>query len=122
MVAVSFYTLRLTHLTEATFPETSSKSLTEKKYQSQQIFHAARKVSKYGVFSGPYFPVFGLNTGKYGSEKTPYLDNFQAISGYDYGIFYRKICFSRSSNFGTGLFLETSQTFTMGIFCFFCFF
>ena len=26
----------------------------------------ARKVSKYGVFSGPYFPVFGLNTEIYG--------------------------------------------------------
>ena len=25
----------------------------------------ARKVSKYGVFSGPYFPVFGLNTEIY---------------------------------------------------------
>ena len=37
------------------------------------------KVSKYGVFSGPYFPVFGLNTGKYGSEKTPYLDTFHAV-------------------------------------------
>ena len=24
------------------------------------------KVSKYGVFSGPHFPVFGLNTGIYG--------------------------------------------------------
>ena len=22
----------------------------------------ARKMSKYGVFSGPYFPIFGLNT------------------------------------------------------------
>ena len=31
--------------------------------------HTASKVSKYGVFSGPYFPVFGL-------EKTPYLDTF----------------------------------------------
>ena len=33
------------------------------------------KVSKYGIFSGPYFPVFGLNAeiygGKYGPEKTP---------------------------------------------------
>ena len=51
-----------------------------------------REVSKYGVFSGPYFPAFGLNTegysvsfhiqsecGKYGPEKTPYLDNFQAV-------------------------------------------
>ena len=27
-------------------------------------------MSKYGVFSGPYFPVFGMNTGKYGPEKT----------------------------------------------------
>ena len=27
------------------------------------------KVSKYGVFSGSYFPVIGLNTAKYGPEK-----------------------------------------------------
>ena len=27
---------------------------------------------KYGVFSGP-------NTGKYGQEKTPYLDTFHAV-------------------------------------------
>ena len=50
------------------------------------------KVSKYGVFPGPYFPAFGLNTestpylsvfspnvGKYGPEKTPYLDTFCAV-------------------------------------------
>ena len=36
-------------------------------------------VSKYGVFSGPYFPVLSLNGGKYGPEKTPYLDTFHAI-------------------------------------------
>ena len=36
-------------------------------------------MSKYGVISGPYFPVFGLNTGKYGPEITPYLDAFHAI-------------------------------------------
>ena len=35
----------------------------------------AWKLSKYGVISGPYFPVFGLNTGKYGLEITPYLDS-----------------------------------------------
>ena len=29
-------------------------------------------MSKYGVFSGP-------NTGKYGPEKTPYLDTFHAV-------------------------------------------
>ena len=41
------------------------------------LFYAtgfAWKVSKHRVFSGPYFPVFGLNTGKYGPEETPYLD------------------------------------------------
>ena len=32
-----------------------------------------------GVFSGPYFPVFGLNTGKYGPEKTPYLGTFHGV-------------------------------------------
>ena len=32
-----------------------------------------RKVSKYGVISGP-------NTGKYGPEITPYLDTFHAVS------------------------------------------
>ena len=30
----------------------------------------AWKESKYGVISGSYFPVFGLNTEKYGSEIT----------------------------------------------------
>ena len=33
-------------------------------------------MSKYGVISGPYFPVFGLNTEKYGLETSPYLDTF----------------------------------------------
>ena len=36
-------------------------------------------MSKYGVFSGPSFPVFSPNTGKYGPEKTPYLDSFHAV-------------------------------------------
>ena len=39
----------------------------------------AWKVSEYGAFSVPYFPVFGLNTGKYGPEKTPNLDTFHAV-------------------------------------------
>ena len=40
------------------------------------------KVSKYRVFYGAYFYVFGLNkvfipnAGKYGPEKTPYFDFF----------------------------------------------
>ena len=43
----------------------------------------ALKVSKYRVFSGPYFPVFGLNTEIYSvhlrPEKTPHLDTFHAV-------------------------------------------
>ena len=37
------------------------------------------KVSKYGVFSGRYFAVFRLNTGKYEPKKTPYLDTFHVV-------------------------------------------
>ena len=40
----------------------------------------AWKVSKYRVISGPYFPVFSPNTGKYGPEITPYLDIFHAVT------------------------------------------
>ena len=52
-------------------------------------------MSKYGVIPGPYFPAFGLNTdkylsvfspnaGKYGPEKTPYLDTFHVVLGLEY--------------------------------------
>ena len=37
-------------------------------------------MAKYGVFSGPYFPIFSPNTGKYGLEKTSYLNTFHAVS------------------------------------------
>ena len=40
----------------------------------------ASKVSKHRISSGPYIPVLGLNTGKYGPEKTPYLDTFHAVN------------------------------------------
>ena len=40
------------------------------------------KVSKYGVLSDPYFSVFGLNTGKYGPEKTPYLDTLWKVDTF----------------------------------------
>ena len=44
------------------------------------IFHRPHfvKRSKHGVFSGPFFPVVGRNTGKYKPEKTPYLGTFHA--------------------------------------------
>ena len=38
------------------------------------------KVSIYGVFSGPYFPIFRPNMGKYGPEETPNLDTFHVVS------------------------------------------
>ena len=40
----------------------------------------AWKVSKYGVISGLYFPVFRLNTGIYGPEIIPYLDSLYGVS------------------------------------------
>ena len=39
-------------------------------------------MSQYGVFSGPYFPAFGLNTEQYEPQKTPYLDTFYAVKIY----------------------------------------
>ena len=69
------------------------------------ISGSARKISKYRVFSGPYFPALelntkmysvnlriqseyrkirtrknNLNTGKYGPERTVYLDTFHAVT------------------------------------------
>ena len=38
------------------------------------VYHActAWKMSKDGVFSGTYFPAFGLNTERYGAAKTQF--------------------------------------------------
>ena len=49
------------------------------KYHSSNVYLTAGKVSKYGVFSGPHFHIFGLNTGKYGPEKKTYLDSFHTV-------------------------------------------
>ena len=58
-------------------------------YKSFDRPSTAWKVSKYEIFSGPYFPAFGLSTeiygvfspnaGKYGPEKTTHLDTFHAV-------------------------------------------
>ena len=38
------------------------------------------KSDQIGVVSGPYISIFGLNTGKYGPEKTLYLQRtFHAV-------------------------------------------
>ena len=39
-------------------------------------------MSQQVVISGLYFPVFGLNMGKYGPEVAPYLDTFHAVFSY----------------------------------------
>ena len=38
-------------------------------YRILQEIATAWKVSKYGFFSGPHFPVFSPNTGNYGPKK-----------------------------------------------------
>ena len=37
------------------------------------------KIVRIQFFSGPCFPVFGLNIGKCGPEKAPYLETFYAV-------------------------------------------
>ena len=39
----------------------------------------AWNVSKHGVISGPYFPVFGLNAEKYWPEMSPFMNFFRAV-------------------------------------------
>ena len=54
----------------------SDDSNKEKKLKQDNLHYV--KSVQIRSFSGPYFPTFGLNTGKYGAEKTPYLEAFQA--------------------------------------------
>ena len=58
--------------------------------------HSVWKASKYRVFTGPYFPVFGLNAEIYGvnlriqseygkirtRKKTPYSDTFHGVTDF----------------------------------------
>ena len=57
-------------------------------------------MSKCGVFPGPYFPVFGLNTEKYVPEKTPYLDIFHTVNS---GKIFKKnealLCIENNDNY-----------------------
>ena len=54
-------------------------------------------MSKYGVFSSPYFPVFVLireiYSGKYRPEKTPYLDTFHAVYISANSSFYKEMIY-----------------------------
>ena len=49
-----------------------------------KVRYTVWKVSKYGVISGPYFPVFGVDTGKYGPKISSYLDTFHARYGISF--------------------------------------
>ena len=46
--------------------------------KNSHLPHTTWKVSKYGVISGPYFPVFG-------PEITPYLDTFHTVKSFHRG-------------------------------------
>ena len=64
------------------------------------------KVSKYGVFSGPYFPlldskwiqIFSPSTEKYRPEKTPYLDTFHAVGQSQTMVVITKIVYKNKCN------------------------
>ena len=47
-------------------------------FQNTKNIHSVKSVQIWS-FSGPCFPVFGLNTGKHGPGKTPYLYSFHAV-------------------------------------------
>ena len=61
------------------------------------VAFTAGKLSKYGVISGPYFPVFVLNTkiysvNNYGLEITPYLGHFSHC--LDFILYQEQVIFS----------------------------
>ena len=58
----------------------SWENITIEDYAVRCVCHTARKVFKYGVISGPYFPVFSRQYKKCRPEITPYLDTFHAVS------------------------------------------
>ena len=48
-------------------------------FKNEICFQHCMKSVQIRSFSGPYFPVFSPDTGKYGLEKTPYLDTFHTV-------------------------------------------
>ena len=46
---------------------------------SKHIYHCVKNRPNTEFFSGPHFPEFGRSTGKYGPEKTPYLDTSHVV-------------------------------------------
>ena len=54
-------------------------TLTERKNEYFQSNENCVKSVRIRSFSGPYFPVFPPNAGKYGPGKAPYLDTFHTV-------------------------------------------
>ena len=52
---------------------------------------------EYGIYSGPYFPVFNVNAGKCGPEKTPYLETLHTVYIL-YGKVVWELCYITKSN------------------------
>ena len=71
-------------------------------------------MSKYGVFSSPYFPVFSPNTEKCGPGKTAYLGTFHAVLNNLYFYIHRNFLIFRFS--GLSDFEYTAKTFFTVIF------
>ena len=65
------------------------------------VSDTAWKMSKYGVISGPYFPVFIPNIRKYGPEITPYLDTFYAVWVFSNSKIDVEWCFQEYKNKST---------------------
>ena len=61
-----------------------------KAIESDERKRSLHEVSKYGHFSGAYFSVFNSNTGKYGPEKTWYLDTFHTMDGLNSNVIISK--------------------------------
>ena len=61
----------------------------------------AWKVFKYGVFSGPYFPEFRLNSPNAGNtdHKTPYLETFHAVYDAMIWTYDSTLCYVKVTNF-----------------------
>ena len=56
-----------------------------------QFNFTAWKMSIYGVISGLYFLEFGLNTGKYGPEITPYFETLHAVLAFSTWVMNMKL-------------------------------
>ena len=70
-------------------------------------------MSKYGVISGPYFPVFVLSAGKYGPEINPYLDIFHAVTECKKLLGIKVDCRLKFVNYLNGVFEKASNKIKM---------